>query len=86
MDQITESIRYSNVLTGNNLGQLGTFPAFPSEDAVRETMNKDYMKELKQRFGNDPALLTTKLHELAKSLLDRNDIETAWKVLLCTVH
>jgi flavin reductase (DIM6/NTAB) family NADH-FMN oxidoreductase RutF len=86
VDRLPDSIRLSTILTGNNLGQLGNVEKLPTNDEVIETMNKDFMKDLKQRFGNDPAHFKIKLHELARALLEKNDAETAWKVLLCSVH
>lgn len=83
VDHIPDRIRLSTILTGNNLGQLGNIEKLPTAEELLEFSRKDFMKELRQRFGQDPALLELKLHELAKSLLDKKEVETAWKVLLC---
>ncbi|MFM2207725.1 MAG: hypothetical protein RL213_1700 [Bacteroidota bacterium] len=83
VDRLPHSIRYSSVLTGNNLGQLGNHPEFPSEEHILETSTKDFIRELRSRFGHDPKMFEQKLHELAKALLERNEVETAWRVLLC---
>ncbi|HRH67063.1 MAG TPA: flavin reductase family protein [Bacteroidia bacterium] len=81
-DQIPESIRQSSILTGNNLGQLGNVHQLPDAAAVHEFRQKDFMKDLKTRFGKHPELLTNKIHELAKTLLEKGHTEEAWKVLL----
>ncbi|MEO0340570.1 MAG: flavin reductase family protein, partial [Bacteroidota bacterium] len=36
VDQLPESIRFSNILTGNNLGRLGNVEQLPSNDEIRE--------------------------------------------------
>ncbi|MFM2134765.1 MAG: hypothetical protein RL021_165 [Bacteroidota bacterium] len=84
VDRLPHAIKNSSVLTGNNLGQLGNHPDFPSEAQVLETSSKDYIKELRTRFGHDPKLFELRLHELAKALLERNEVEAAWRVLLCS--
>ncbi|MFM7217625.1 MAG: flavin reductase family protein [Bacteroidota bacterium] len=83
VDRLPENIRLSTILTGNDLGRLGNVERLPSEEEVRETLQRDYMRELFSRFRNDPSTLRSKLHELAKVLIEKNDISTAWKVLLC---
>ncbi|MEY4595500.1 MAG: hypothetical protein RIQ47_1910 [Bacteroidota bacterium] len=83
VDRIPESIRYSKILTGNDLGQLGNVEQLPAEDDLREFSQRDFMKELKSKFGNNPEMFQSKLHELAKTLIDKKEVATAWKVLLC---
>jgi len=72
IDQIPDHIRNSSVLTGNDLGQLGNIEQLPTEDEVAA-------------FQNDPLLNNIEkeqLHQLAKDLLAKGNVEDAWKVLL----
>ncbi len=82
VDNLPVSIRLSNTLTGNNLGQLGNCEKLPSGEEIDEFGRRDFMKELKTRFAHHPEIYKTKLHELAKSLLEKGHVEEAWKVLL----
>lgn len=82
IDQIPAAIRFSTILTGNNLGQLGNIEKLPDPAQLREYKAKDFIKELTGRFGSQPEVLSLKLHELAKVLLDKGQTEEAWKVLL----
>ena len=82
VDNLPVSIRLSNTLTGNNLGQLGNCEKLPSGEEIDEFGRRDFMKELKIRFAHHPEIYKTKLHELAKSLLEKGHVEEAWKVLL----
>ena len=82
VDNLPVSIRLSNTLTGNNLGQLGNCEKLPSGEEIDEFCRRDFMKELKIRFAHHPEIYKTKLHELAKSLLEKGHVEEAWKVLL----
>ena len=82
VDQIPGKIRLSNILTGNNLGQLGNIKELPSDQEVEDISSKDYMKELKLRFGSNKEAFEQKLHELGKALLEKNEVREAWLVLL----
>lgn len=84
IDSLPEKIRNSKVLTGNNLGQLGNMHALPGQEAIYDYSRKDFMKELKSRFGYDKNLFQEKLHELAKTLLEKGHTEDAMLVLLCS--
>ena len=85
IDCLPESIRNSKILTGNNLGQLGNIQILPGDESVLEFSRKDFMKEIKSKFGYDKNTLRDKLHELAKSLLEKNHTEEAILVLMCSL-
>ncbi len=73
VDAISEEIRNSRVLTGNNLGMLGNVEQLPTEESVN-----NFAKEHPKFIG----LETTKKHTFAQDFLKKNDVESAWKVLL----
>ena len=70
-DQIPGEIRNSDVLTGNNLGLLGSIEQLPGEDETTE-----FKKQL-QPFHDKK-----EQHLFAKTLLDANKVKEAWMVLL----
>jgi len=73
VDAIPLKIRNSNILTGNNLGMLGNVEQLPSNETV-----DNFGKEHPEFVG----LETTKKHTFAQEYLNKNDVESAWKVLL----
>jgi flavin reductase (DIM6/NTAB) family NADH-FMN oxidoreductase RutF len=73
VDAIPLEIRNSTILTGNNLGMLGNVEQLPNEGTVN-----NFAKEHPQFIG----LETTKKHTFAQEFLSKNDVESAWKVLL----
>ena len=85
IDSLPESIRQSHILTGNNLGQLGNISVLPDENTIIEFSRKDFMKELFKRFGHDKNLIQEKLHLLAKSLLENDNVDEAILVLLTSL-
>ena len=72
VDAIPQKIRNSNILTGNNLGQLGNVEKLPGKEDVLAYKNEF----LKNVSGED------QVHTLAKKLLDEGRVEEGWKVLL----
>ncbi|QTE22010.1 flavin reductase family protein [Polaribacter cellanae] len=73
VDAIPLEIRNSTVLTGNNLGMLGNVEELPNKKNV-----DNFAKEHPHFMG----LETTKKHTFAQEFLEKNDVESAWKVLL----
>lgn len=73
VDFIPEDIRNSNILTGNNLGMLGNVESLPSQKDV-----DNFAKDHSEFVG----LEATKKHTFAQEYLDKNDVQSAWKVLL----
>jgi flavin reductase (DIM6/NTAB) family NADH-FMN oxidoreductase RutF len=80
VDALPEHIRYSPVLTGNNLGQLGNVEHIPTELECREFKNSGELELiLAQVTESDFAS-----HRLAQQLLAQGEIQKAWKVLLAS--
>ena len=73
VDQIPEDIRNSSILTGNNLGMLGNVESLPSQEDV-----DNFAKDHPEYVG----LEETKKHTFAQQYLDKNNVESAWRVLL----
>jgi flavin reductase (DIM6/NTAB) family NADH-FMN oxidoreductase RutF len=82
VDSIPCAIRNSNVLTGNNLGQLGNVEALPGDNEIEEYCQSDEIKDLLDATIGDSQTRELQLHLRAKQLLDEGRVEEAWKVLL----
>jgi flavin reductase (DIM6/NTAB) family NADH-FMN oxidoreductase RutF len=81
IDQIPASIRFSKILTGNDLGKLGNVEILPTQAEV-------------DTFAQEPELLQAMtqaqdieiiLHKLAQQYLEQNDTVKAWKTLLISL-
>ncbi len=70
-DAIPDSIKHSKVLSGNNLGLLGSVEHLPSAEEI-----SDFKKTLKN-FASVEAQ-----HQYAQTLLETNHVKEAWMVLL----
>ena len=85
IDQLPEDIRQSDILSGNNLGQLGNVEALPNETDVNEFRLTE-LAEIFIEHEDNKAQLELQLHQHAKSLLAENRVEEAWKTLLAFNH
>lgn len=79
IDHLPEAIRTSNVLSGNDLGILGNFTAIPLvADRVEDARFKEIM--LTHEEGSES--LKDAVHKYAKELIQRQELDLAWSVLL----
>jgi flavin reductase (DIM6/NTAB) family NADH-FMN oxidoreductase RutF len=79
VDALPDSIRNSNILSGNNLGQLANVFEIPF---INPAFSDDKLKNIFQYYALNPADMELELHTYAKELLAQNKVEAAWQILL----
>lgn len=79
VDALPENIRLSKVLTGNSLGILGNSTEIPVSGNI--VYDDRLVQTLREFESNEQGRLST-LHLYAQELLDANEVEKAWQVLL----
>ena len=77
VDNIPENIRLSSIFTGNDLGKLGNVEVIPDSNEAEIFVNKN--EDIKNHIAQANPL---EIHKFAKQYLDKDDIETAWKILV----
>lgn len=77
VDAIPEFVRESPIFNGNDLGKLGNVEALPTNEEITIFVKQNF--EVKGVLSADDEV---KKHQLAKIYLDKNEVLTAWKVLL----
>jgi flavin reductase (DIM6/NTAB) family NADH-FMN oxidoreductase RutF len=77
VDAIPEFVRESLIFNGNDLGKLGNVEALPTNEEITIFVKQNF--EVKGVLSADDEV---KKHQLAKEYLDKNEVLTAWKVLL----
>lgn len=77
VDAIPDFIRQSPVFNGNDLGMLGNIEILPSNQEVTIFVKENFA--VKGVLSADDVL---KVHQKAKEYLNKNDVLSAWKVLL----
>lgn len=79
IDSLPESIRHSNILSANNLGQLANVHEMPFVDPA---FTDDKLKNIIQYYSINPDEMDKELHRYAKELLNAGKVNEAWQVLL----
>ncbi|MFK7786561.1 MAG: flavin reductase family protein [Crocinitomicaceae bacterium] len=80
-DGLPEDIRSSEILTGNNLGQLAGIEETPNETDVNEYKLLE-LSDLFVSLEDEPSTLEVELHKRAQQLLEENKLDEAWMTLL----
>lgn len=77
VDSIPDFVKESSVFSGNDLGILGNVESLPTEEEISIFVKQNF--EVKGVLSADDEV---KKHQLAKEYIDKNEVLTAWKVLL----
>ena len=80
-DALPDDILSSEILTGNNLGQLAGIEEIPNETDVNEYKLLE-LSDLFVTLEDEPSTLEVELHKRAQQLLEENKLDEAWMTLL----
>ena len=78
-DSLPSSIKNSNILTGNHLGQLANVSVIPFVDPSFED---EKLNHIFQYYSIEPMEMEKELHLYAAGLLNEGKVHEAWQVLL----
>ena len=73
IDALTEELRNSTILTGNDLGLLGNVEALPTQNEIDDFCKNQEHKSLKTK---------KELHQKAQDYLREGQVQKAWCILL----
>ena len=79
VDALPESIRSSDILTGNDLGHLANVKEMP---IIEPSFDDTHLKNIIQYYSLNPDDMEKELHAYAKKLLAEGKVKEAWQVLL----
>ncbi|MDB5276912.1 MAG: flavin reductase domain protein FMN-binding protein [Ferruginibacter sp.] len=79
IDALPDSIKNSDILTGNHLGQLANVSLQPLVDPA---FYDDTLKNIIQYYAINPDEMEKELHIYAARLLNEGKVDDAWQVLL----
>jgi flavin reductase (DIM6/NTAB) family NADH-FMN oxidoreductase RutF len=82
MDHIPDTIRNSNVLTGNELGVLANEEHLPTTEEIREFEEMTEIQQLRAELQKNPDTSEMVKHLAARELIRAHKVQDAWKVLL----
>lgn len=78
IDALPENVKHSKILNGNHLGILGNCTEIP---VTSEIINDGRLEQILSDFSNR-AQREEALQHYAKDLLDENEIDRVWQILL----
>ena len=81
VDALPESIRNSDILSGNDLGHLANVREMP---IIEPSFDDTHLKNIIQYYSLNPDEMEKELHAYAKKLLAEGKVKDAWQVLLAT--
>ncbi len=82
VDALPESIRNSDILSGNDLGHLANVREMP---VIEPSFDDTHLKNIIQYYSLNPDDMEKELHTYAKKLLAEGKVKEAWQVLLATI-
>jgi len=82
VDRLPQSVRFSKVLTGNDLGMLGNVEQIPTDEEIDLISTNPEVKEILDATIGDSTNRERELHELAKKFLNSGEVELALKIVL----
>jgi flavin reductase (DIM6/NTAB) family NADH-FMN oxidoreductase RutF len=77
VDAVPDFVKESPIFDGNDLGKLGNIEAVPTEEEIAIFVKENF--SIKAVLSSDDEV---KKFQMAKEHLDKNEVLTAWKVLL----
>ncbi|MBO0937141.1 flavin reductase family protein [Fibrella sp. HMF5335] len=81
-DALPADLRQSKILTGNDLGKLGSVQTLPTREEIQAFAQSDTLRNLRVEARNGCQYLPDVLHHEAHKLLISNHIYEAWLILL----
>ncbi len=79
IDSLPAGIKNSQVLSGNDLGQLANVQELP---VIDPSFDDDHLKQIIQYYSLNPEEMEKELHIHARNLLTQGKVREAWQVLL----
>lgn len=86
VDSLPKTIRFSKILTGNDLGQLGNLDSLPDTQEIETIRNHPEVIALIGSFGNDSQFLSNQIHKLAKQWIARGQVRESLALLLLDIN
>jgi flavin reductase (DIM6/NTAB) family NADH-FMN oxidoreductase RutF len=82
IDQLPSYIRNSEILSGNDLGQLANVEAIPENEAIRIFAQMPEIIRFAEVMESNPENATMALHLAAKELIKAGKVMDAWMLLM----
>nr|NQU91715.1 flavin reductase family protein [Bacteroidota bacterium] len=82
IEQLPDSIKYSKILTGNDLGKLGNSENLPSAKDIENISRHPVVKNLLDQLEDNPSRLQQEIPILAKKWIEEGRVQDAFSLLM----
>ncbi len=84
VDSLPEDVRFSNILTGNDLGKLGSIQTKPTTSEITNCISSYEINSLKSKYKTGDSQFIEEAHKMAHSMIDQKEYYNALLLLLAT--
>lgn len=82
VDSFPENIRMSTILTGNDLGRLGSLQSSPTAHEIEKFISSPKFRAITTKHSGNIEKITEEAHKLAHAMINNNEIKEAALLLL----
>lgn len=82
VDSLPENVRMSTMLTGNDLGKLGSLQAAPTAPEIEKFLSSPLFRTISTKYSGNIDKMTEEAHKLAHAMISANEIKDALLLLL----
>jgi flavin reductase (DIM6/NTAB) family NADH-FMN oxidoreductase RutF len=82
VDSLPENVRMSTVLTGNDLGRLGSLQSAPTAPEIEKFISSPVFKKISSKHSGNIEKISEEAHRLAHSMIVVNELKEALLLLL----
>lgn len=82
VDSLPESIRMSNILTGNDLGRLGSIQVMPAAPEIEKYVSSPVFRTIALKYTGRAEKIIEEAHKLAHGMISVNEVHEALLLLL----
>jgi flavin reductase (DIM6/NTAB) family NADH-FMN oxidoreductase RutF len=82
VDSLPESVRMSNILTGNDLGRLGSLQEMPTAPEIEKFKTSPVFRTISTKNSGSRDKIIEETHKLAHAMLGVNELQEALLLLL----
>jgi flavin reductase (DIM6/NTAB) family NADH-FMN oxidoreductase RutF len=82
VDSLPETVRFSNILTGNDLGKLGSIQSMPTTADIDNYLSSFEISLIKSKYKTGDSEFIEEAHKMAQSMIANRELYIALLLLL----
>jgi flavin reductase (DIM6/NTAB) family NADH-FMN oxidoreductase RutF len=82
VDSLPENVRMSSILTGNDLGKLGSLQVAPTAPEIEKFLSSPLFRTISTKYSGNIDKMTEEAHKLAHAMISINELKEALLLLM----